>query len=84
MKYFSLFNAIKIQGVIIGFLCFGLLCIPYKLVGQKVESSYYAEDYQVITRDGAWCWFSDPRAIYVDGRMFGGFVDKQGSIWAFS
>lgn len=43
----------------------------------------YAEDYQVITRDGAWCWFSDPRAIYVDDKMFGGFVDKEGSIWAF-
>ena len=36
-----------------------------------------------ITSDGAWCWFSDPRAIYVDNKMFGGFVDKQGSIWAF-
>ena len=37
----------------------------------------------MITRDGAWCWFSDPRAIYVDDKMFGGFVDKEGSIWAF-
>lgn len=44
----------------------------------------YAEDYAFITNDGAWCWFSDPRAIYVDNRMFGGFVDSQGSIWAFS
>lgn len=44
----------------------------------------YAEDYAFITNDGAWCWFSDPRAIYVDNKMIGGFVDKQGSIWAFS
>ncbi|WP_293668717.1 glycoside hydrolase family 88 protein [uncultured Parabacteroides sp.] len=44
----------------------------------------YAEDYAFITNDGAWCWFSDPRAIYVDNKMFGGFVDKEGSIWAFS
>lgn len=43
----------------------------------------YAEDYAFITNDGAWCWFSDPRAIYVDNKMFGGFVDKEGSIWAF-
>lgn len=43
----------------------------------------YAEDYEFITNDGAWCWFSDPRAIYVDNKMFGGFVDKEGSIWAF-
>ena len=32
----------------------------------------YAEDYAFITNDGAWCWFSDPRAIYVDNKMFGG------------
>lgn len=43
----------------------------------------YAEDYAFITNDGAWCWFSDPRAIYVNDKMFGGFVDKEGSIWAF-
>ncbi len=43
-----------------------------------------AEDYEKITTDGAWCWFSDPRAIYVDGKMIGGFVDKEGSIQAFS
>ena len=44
----------------------------------------YSEDYAFITNDGAWCWFSDPRAIYVGDKMFGGFVDKEGSIWAFS
>lgn len=44
----------------------------------------YAEDYAFITNDGAWCWFSDPRAIYIDNKIFGGFVDKEGSIWAFS
>ena len=38
----------------------------------------------MVTHDGAWCWFSDPRAIYVDDKIFGGFVDKEGSIWAFS
>ena len=55
-----------------GLSCMALLGLPQS-----------AEDYQVITRDGAWCWFSDPRAIYVDDKMFGGFVDKEGSIWAF-
>ena len=48
------------------------------------ETPPYAEDYAFITNDGAWCWFSDPRAIYIDNKMFGGFVDKEGSIWAFS
>lgn len=60
-----------------------LLGLPQSAVAQDMTVYPYAEDYQVITRDGAWCWFSDPRAIYVDDKMFGGFVDKEGSIWAF-
>ncbi|MDR2981913.1 MAG: glycoside hydrolase family 88 protein [Puniceicoccales bacterium] len=44
----------------------------------------YAEDQTLLTTDGAWCWFSDPRAIYLDGTLIGGSVDKEGSIWAFS
>lgn len=44
----------------------------------------YSEDYSFVTHDGAWCWFSDPRAIYVDNKIVGGFVDKGGNIWAFS
>lgn len=50
----------------------------------KWDTPPYAEDYAFITNDGAWCWFSDPRAIYVDNKIIGGFVDKAGSIWAFS
>lgn len=64
-----------------------LLCTSYStLSAQKYNWDIppYAEDYAFITNDGAWCWFSDPRAIYVDNKMFGGFVDKEGSIWAFS
>lgn len=51
---------------------------------QKTGETRYAEDYQKITQDGAWCWFSDPRAIYTGNKMIGGFVDKEGSIRAFS
>ena len=66
-----------------GLSCMALLGLPQSAVTQDMTVYPYAEDYQVITRDGAWCWFSDPRAIYVDDKMFGGFVDKEGSIWAF-
>ena len=65
-----------------GLSCMALLGLPQSAVAQDMTVYPYAEDYQVITRDGAWCWFSDPRAIYVDDKMFGGFVDKEGSIWA--
>ena len=66
-----------------GLSCMALLGLPQSAVAQDMTVYPYAEDYQVITRDGAWCWFSDPRAIYVDDKMFGGFVDKEGGIWAF-
>ncbi len=66
-----------------GLSSMALLGLPQSAVAQDMTVYPYAEDYQVITRDGAWCWFSDPRAIYVDDKMFGGFVDKEGSIWAF-
>lgn len=48
------------------------------------QKAIYAEEYEKISDNGAWCWFADPRAIYVDGKMIGGYVDNQGSIWAFS
>src|SRR6185436_18199758 len=41
------------------------------------------ESYVSFTDNGAWCWFSDPRAIYFKGRhsrTYGGWVDSSGSI----
>lgn len=41
------------------------------------------ESYRSFTSDGAWCWFSDPRAIYHEGtykRTFAGWVDSVGNI----
>ncbi|MDO7172538.1 BNR-4 repeat-containing protein [Mariniflexile sp. AS56] len=40
---------------------------------------------QTLTEDGAWCWFSDPRAIYVHGNRNGiqtGWVTENGTIEA--
>ena len=41
------------------------------------------EAYRSFTQDGAWCWFSDPRAIYYEGdhkRTYSGWVDSTGNI----
>lgn len=81
MKQFFFDNNVRMAFA--GLSCMALLGLPQSAVAQDMTVYPYAEDYQVITRDGAWCWFSDPRAIYVDDKMFGGFVDKEGSIWAF-
>lgn len=35
---------------------------------------------RIFTPDGAWCWFSDPRAVYRDGRIIAGWVTADGSI----
>lgn len=41
------------------------------------------EAYLSFTGNGAWCWFSDPRAIYYKGihsRTYAGWIDSSGSV----
>lgn len=73
----------KIRHFVGGLIGLSLFGASLTVSAQETQTPPYAEDYQTITSDGAWCWFSDPRAIYVDNKMYGGFVDRQGSIWAF-
>lgn len=47
------------------------------------ESDQTEKSHLSITNDGAWCWFSDPRAVYYQGnhrRTYAGWVDSEGSI----
>lgn len=47
------------------------------------KSSHEGEAYRYFTEDGAWCWFSDPRAVYYEGthkRTYSGWVDSTGNI----
>lgn len=37
-----------------------------------------------LTRDGAWCWFSDPRAIYAGEKIITGWVKTDGTVEALS
>jgi len=37
-----------------------------------------------LTDDGAWCWFSDPRAIYDGDKIITGWVKVDGSVEALS
>jgi len=41
------------------------------------------EEYKILTLDGAWCWFSEPRAYYYKGkfeRIYAGWIDQYGNI----
>lgn len=42
-----------------------------------------ANEYKSLTKNGAWCWFSDPRAVFYEGehrRTYTGWVDNFGNI----
>ena len=49
-------------------LIYLLFAIDFEFSAQEFNAPRSAEDYQMVTHDGAWCWFSDPRAIYVDDK----------------
>ena len=57
------------------------LFLNFQLRGQeKILSSRH---YETVSEDGAWCWFSDPRAVYVEGKtkqIITGYVSKSGAI----
>lgn len=43
----------------------------------------HSETYQSVTFNGAWCWFSDPRAVYHEGRFkrtWVGWIDNYGDV----
>ena len=47
------------------------------------KASIPAESCQNFSHDGAWCWFSDPRAIYFEGAKkatYAGWVNSSGDI----
>ena len=67
-------------------LCFTFL----PLIGQDMArvshdktSGMDTETYTSFTFDGAWCWFSDPRAVYFEGkhkRTYAGWIDRYGDV----
>ena len=38
------------------------------------------QEYKSFISDGAWCWFSDPRAVYANGKTFAGWGNSFGDI----
>ncbi len=58
-------------------LSFFFICSYIFASGQR------AEDYKTLSEDGSWCWFSDPRSVYHQGKKectYTGFVTSEGDI----
>ena len=49
----------------------------------RKKSAQPGESYRSLTRNGAWCWFSDPRAVFHEGKkraVYAGWVNGFGDI----
>jgi hypothetical protein len=58
-----------------------LACCWLPAIGQTKQKT--ALDYDVAAADAAWCWFSDPRAVYHQGRqerVYFGYINKKGDV----
>lgn len=67
---------VKVFLIFIGFL--SLFSASY-----AQDKPYNSRYYETISDDGAWCWFSDPRSVYLEGKkkqMITGYVSRSGSI----
>ena len=72
-------------GVLIFLGSFSSLEAQIKTVKTKTykTDAQNSEAYKSMAFNGAWCWFSDPRAVYYEGkykRTYGGWVDNYGNI----
>ncbi|MBT7084619.1 MAG: hypothetical protein HN931_00395 [Desulfobacterales bacterium] len=63
------------------------LCEPGALIFSRYKSKSASGDVanfkQEFTNDAAWCWFQDPRAVYISGqrnRTYAGWMTKDGKL----
>ncbi|HEX6893315.1 MAG TPA: BNR-4 repeat-containing protein [Chryseolinea sp.] len=62
-----------------------LILLTFSVCKQNSEpaTAQPGETYLSFTDDGAWCWFSDPRAIYFNGkyrRTYAAWIDHAGNV----
>ncbi|HRE52775.1 MAG TPA: BNR-4 repeat-containing protein [Flavitalea sp.] len=65
-----------------GIILFGLLLLICRAVSAQ-SPAMGGEAYAIAAQDGAWCWFSDPRAVYHKGsreRIYYGYINSRGDV----
>lgn len=45
-----------------------------------ISAQQRAENYLSFSKDGAWCWFSDPRAVFHNGMTYAGWTSSTGDV----
>ena len=56
-----------------------LLFLKLSVFAQGLKSA----GYEVVAKNAAWCWFSDPRAVYYKGlneRIYYGYINSKGDV----
>jgi rhamnogalacturonyl hydrolase YesR len=64
-------------------LSFLFLCTLSVFCAYSQQKEPNVDSFQTFTKDGGWCWFSDPRAVYLEGKtkqVISGWVSADGSI----
>lgn len=62
--------------LLVGVGLFAVGAIPVSRAADGLPGESFAD----FAADGAWCWFSDPRAVAHDGRTFAGWVTSDGAV----
>jgi hypothetical protein len=60
--------------------CFSQVYVHSTSDFSRAENS---DKYKSFAENGAWCWFSDPRAVYYEGiykRTYAGWIDSYGNV----
>ncbi len=60
-----------------------LMALQLSMMAKGQGKDFPSSCYETFNEDGAWCWFSDPRAVYHNGqyeRSYIGSVSKEGDI----
>ena len=78
-------NVIAMIGKKVIFFLFICIALSFNACNRRSKNTFVpkGESYVSFVDNGAWCWFSDPRAIYFKGqhrRTYAGWVDSSGNI----
>jgi hypothetical protein len=71
--------------ITLGLLLFSVVAASQNPLNISPDASHgsKSESYKSLADDGSWCWFSDPRAIYFEGkykRTYAGWINSSGDV----